>query len=104
MSSKKSGDASHSIVYTIAYWIMWKTVESIGDQRLLFGDGMNQPVLVRVGDAKLAVGQDRDAAGGVKLEAVRSVRRESPGVVLPADGEAMLQQDFLDAVSKGGWC
>ena len=32
--------------YTVAYWVMWKTVETIGDQRLLFGDSKNQPVVV----------------------------------------------------------
>ena len=46
-SIKKNMDAKHTVVYTVAYWIMWKTVETIGDQRLLFGDAMNQPVLVR---------------------------------------------------------
>ena len=47
-SIKKTSKASqHTVVYTVAYWVMWKTVETIGDQKLLFGDAMNQPVLVR---------------------------------------------------------
>ena len=46
-SMKNRPDQSSSLVYTVAYWVLWKTVETIGDQRLLFGDSTNQPVLVR---------------------------------------------------------
>ena len=46
-NQNKQAHQSHTIVYTVAYWIMWRTVESISDQRLLFGDNMNQPILIR---------------------------------------------------------
>ena len=46
-SIRKSSNQGSSLVYTVAYWVMWRTTETIGDQRLLFGDSQNQPVLVR---------------------------------------------------------
>ena len=36
-----------AMLYTVAYWVLWRTVESIGDQLTLFGDARNQPLLVR---------------------------------------------------------
>ena len=36
-----------SVLYTVAYWVLWRTVESIGDQLLLFGDSRNMPIMVR---------------------------------------------------------
>ena len=46
-SIKKTPNQGSSLVYTVAYWVMWRTVETIGDQRLLFGDSTNQPIVVR---------------------------------------------------------
>ena len=45
--NKGSESTKHTLLYTVAYWVMWKTVETIGDQLLPFGDGMNQPIVVR---------------------------------------------------------
>ena len=44
---RRTHEQKHTLVYTIAYWIKWRTIQSIGDQRLLFGDATNQPMLVR---------------------------------------------------------
>jgi hypothetical protein len=36
-----------SLVYTFAYWIKWKPVETLSDQLLFFGETRNMPALVR---------------------------------------------------------
>ena len=36
-----------SLVYTFAYWIKWKPVETLSDQMLFFGESRNMPALVR---------------------------------------------------------
>ena len=40
-------NSKESLVYTFAYWIKWKPVETLSDQLLMFGETRNMPALVR---------------------------------------------------------
>ena len=64
-------------MYTVAYWIKWKPVETLSDQLLMFGETRNMPALVR--DNKLgALVEGAALATKLYLEASAPVPMAAP--------------------------